>query len=144
MTEEVSFKIKCARIAANVLNLLGEKNTQYGDSAFDPIRVFSKLGPDAGLRVRIDDKLSRLLRGNADMESDTDVIDDLIGYFILLRLSMDEQAAAEEAPVVTVKNKFGLSPAAQEEMEYFKQKDFRQGGFIDKRFGGGDSEIQSE
>lgn len=144
MTEEVSFKIKCARIAANVLNLLGEKNTQYGDSAFDPIRVFSKLGPDAGLRVRIDDKLSRLLRGNADMESDTDVIDDLIGYFILLRLSMDEQAVDEEAPVVTVKNKFGLSPAAQEEMEYFKQKDFRQGGFIDKRFGGGDSEIQSE
>jgi hypothetical protein len=88
MTEEVSFKIKCARIAANVLNLLGEKNTQYGDSAFDPIRMFSKLGPDAGLRVRIDDKLSRLLRGNADMESDTDVIDDLIGYFILLLLSL--------------------------------------------------------
>jgi hypothetical protein len=143
MTEEVSFKIKCARIAANVLNLLGEKNTQYGDSAFDPIRMFSKLGPDAGLRVRIDDKLSRLLRGNADMESDTDVIDDLIGYFILLRLSMDEQAAAKEAPVVTVKNKFGLSPAAQEEMDYYKQKDFRQGGFITKGFGGGDSEIQS-
>ncbi len=145
MTEEVSFKMKCARIAAAAVNLLGEKNKQYGDSAFDPIRVFSKLGPDAGLRVRIDDKISRLLRGNADMESDTDVIDDLIGYFILLRLSMDEQAAAEEAPVVTVtKNKFGLSPAAQEEMDYYIQKDFRQGGFIDKGFGGGDSEIQSE
>jgi len=123
MTEEVSFKIKCARIAANVLNLLGEKNTQYGDSAFDPIRMFSKLGPDAGLRVRIDDKLSRLLRGNADMESDTDVIDDLIGYFILLRLSMDEQAAAEEAPVVT---------------EGWRKK------VTKNKFGGGDSEIQSK
>jgi len=83
------FRTECAKIAANVVNLLTEKNVQYGDSAFDPIRMFSPLGPDAGLRVRIDDKLSRLLRGNADMESDTDVIDDLIGYFILLRMSMD-------------------------------------------------------
>tara|TARA_R100001377_G_C3163023_1_gene100346 strand:- start:213 stop:554 length:342 start_codon:yes stop_codon:yes gene_type:complete len=102
------FRIKCATIAANVVNLLSEKNEQYGDSAFDPIRMLSPLGPDAGLRVRIDDKLSRLLRGNADMESDTDVIDDLIGYFILLRLSMDKQAVEAEAPVVTItKNKFG-------------------------------------
>ena len=115
--EQIPFKIQCARIAANVLNLLDAKNQQYGDSAFDPIRMFSQLGPDAGLRVRIDDKLSRLLRGNADMESDTDVIDDLIGYFILLRLSMNNEAVAAEAPVVTItKNKFG----------------------------GGDSEIQSE
>ena len=113
MTEEVSFKIKCARIAANVLNLVGEMNTQYGDSAFDPIRMFSKLGPDAGLRVRIDDKLSRLLRGNADMESDTDVIDDLIGYFILLRLSMDEQAVAEEG-----------AEGAEGELDYYRNKDF--------------------
>ena len=86
------FRTECAKIAANVVNLLTEKNVQYGDSAFDPIRMFSPLGPDAGLRVRVDDKLSRLLRGNADMESDTDVIDDLIGYFILLRMSMDKEA----------------------------------------------------
>ncbi len=107
MTED-SFRLKCAKIAGRAVNLLGEKNAQYGDSAFDPIRVFSKLGPDAGLRVRIDDKISRLLRGNADMESDTDVIDDLIGYFILLRLSMDNEAVKAEEPIVTItKNKFG-------------------------------------
>ena len=102
------FRTECAKIAAKVVNLLADKNEQYGDSAFDPIRMFSPLGPDAGLRVRVDDKLSRLLRGNADMESDTDVIDDLIGYFILLRMSMDKETVAAEAPVVTItKNKFG-------------------------------------
>lgn len=105
MTEE-SFKLKCAKIAAKVLNLLGEKNKQYGDSAFDPIRFFSDLGPDAGLRVRIDDKLSRLMRGNDSIETDKDVIEDLIGYFILLRLTMEDEP--QEAPVVKIKtNKFG-------------------------------------
>ena len=86
------FRTECAKIAANAVNLVAGKNVQYGDSAFDPVHIFSHLSPDAGLRVRIDDKLSRLLRGNADMESDTDVIDDLIGYFMLLRMSMDKEA----------------------------------------------------
>ena len=123
------FRTECAKIAAKVVNLLADKNEQYGDSAFDPIRMFSQLGPDAGLRVRIDDKLSRLLRGNADMESDTDVIDDLIGYFMLLRMSMDEQPD-EYTPVVKItKIKFGLSPAAQEEMESLRNKNYCQGGF---------------
>tara|TARA_Y100001972_G_C7467296_1_gene238132 strand:- start:86 stop:448 length:363 start_codon:yes stop_codon:yes gene_type:complete len=94
MSEE-SFKIKCAKIAGRVVNLLGEKNAQYGDSAFDPIRFFSDLPPDAGLRVRIDDKLSRLMRGSDTIESDIDVIEDLIGYFILLRLTMDDEKTDE-------------------------------------------------
>lgn len=94
MTEE-TFKIKCAKIAGKVVNLLAEKNAQYGDSAFDPIRFFSDLPPDAGLRVRIDDKLSRLMRGSDTIESDIDVIEDLIGYFILLRLTMDDEETDE-------------------------------------------------
>lgn len=95
MTEEETFKIKCAKIAGKIVNLLAEKNAQYGDSAFDPIRFFSDLPPDAGLRVRIDDKLSRLMRGNDTIESDVDVIEDLIGYFILLRLTMDDEETVE-------------------------------------------------
>ena len=80
-----------------------KKNEQYGDSAFDPMRFFSDLGPDAGLRVRIDDKLSRLMRGNDTIESDIDVIEDLIGYFILLRLTMEEYP---EESTTSTKNKF--------------------------------------
>ena len=90
LRKDDSFRLKIGKIVVKVINLLAEKNEQYGDSAFDPIRFFSDLGPDAGLRVRIDDKLSRLMRGNDTIESDIDVIEDLIGYFILLRLTMEE------------------------------------------------------
>ena len=50
------------------------------------------------------------------MERDTDVIDDLIGYFILLRLSMDEQAVAEEGAEG--------AEGAEGELDYYRNKDF--------------------
>lgn len=46
-------------------SLLIEKQRAYGNSATDPIRLFSKASPDEQIRVRIDDKLSRLARGTA-------------------------------------------------------------------------------
>jgi len=105
--EDDTFRIKIAKIVVKVINLLVEKNEQYGDSAFDPMRFFSDLGPDAGLRVRIDDKLSRLLRGNDSIESDIDVIEDLIGYFVLLRLTMEKYPEDEiSTSTGSVKNKF--------------------------------------
>lgn len=64
--------------------LLLEKNRAYGDSALKPIRLFSKSDATEQLRVRIDDKLSRVARGSAAGE---DVVMDLLGYFILLRIA---------------------------------------------------------
>ena len=43
------------------------------------------------LRVRIDDKLSRLMRGNDSIERDEDIVKDLIGYLILLLIMMREE-----------------------------------------------------
>ena len=60
------------------------KNKQYGDSALQPIRIFSKASVDEQIKVRIDDKLNRLIQGNESIESDEDVIMDLIGYLVLL------------------------------------------------------------
>jgi hypothetical protein len=60
---------------------LREKNAAYGNSAADPVRIFSKAGPEEGVRVRIDDKLSRVARGKAMGE---DVIMDLVGYLAIL------------------------------------------------------------
>ena len=80
----------------DVGKLLEEKNAQYGDSALNPIRVFSKADATEQLKVRIDDKLSRLVRGNDSIESDEDVIKDLIGYLILLLIQYDTQAQAGE------------------------------------------------
>lgn len=75
----------CARIRS----LLLEKNRQYGDSALHPLRIFSKADEVEQLRVRIDDKLSRLARGDDSLEADEEIISDLIGYLILLLVKMD-------------------------------------------------------
>jgi hypothetical protein len=63
------------------------KNRQYGDSAVHPVRVFSKANTEEQLLVRIDDKLSRLMRGNDEIEADEDIMDDLVGYWILLKVA---------------------------------------------------------
>jgi len=53
------------------------KNAAYGNSALQPLRIFSRADTTEQIRVRIDDKLSRLARGQAAGE---DVVLDLIGY----------------------------------------------------------------
>jgi len=64
--------------------MLIEKSKAYGSSWRDPVRVFSHADPVEQLRVRIDDKLSRLMRGSAAGE---DVVLDLLGYLVLLRIA---------------------------------------------------------
>jgi hypothetical protein len=68
--------------------MLIEKNIAYGDSALDPVRIFSKADPAEQLRVRIDDKLSRLMKGT-EYVGDND-IDDLIGYLVLLKIAKEK------------------------------------------------------
>jgi hypothetical protein len=68
--------------------LLLSKNSRYGDSALTPIRIFSQADPVEQLRVRVDDKLSRIARGNLNLD-DEDTIMDLAGYLILLMIARD-------------------------------------------------------
>ena len=68
-----------------VKSLLLEKNRKYGNSALEPIRIFSKSDPVEQIKVRIDDKLSRIRSSQSD--EDEDVLTDLIGYFILLKIA---------------------------------------------------------
>lgn len=70
--------------------LLLSKNLRYGDSALTPIRIFSQADPVEQLRVRVDDKLSRIARGNLNLD-DEDTIMDLAGYLILLMIARDVQ-----------------------------------------------------
>lgn len=63
------------------------KNSAYGNSVAEPVRVFSKVSPLEQLQVRIDDKLSRLAKGHAlPDESLDDTVLDLIGYLVLWRI----------------------------------------------------------
>ena len=74
--------------------LLLSKNAAYGNSALDPVRIFSKADTVEQIKVRLDDKLSRLARGSAAGE---DVISDLLGYLVLLRVAYRLQARTENA-----------------------------------------------
>jgi hypothetical protein len=64
--------------------MLIAKNEAYGNSALDPVRIFSKVSPVEQILVRIDDKLSRLARGDNAGE---DVEMDLLGYLVILRIA---------------------------------------------------------
>ena len=86
----VSTQTEIARICDDIKDLLLQKNMKYGDSALDPVRVLSKSSTVEQILVRIDDKLSRIARGNL-LEDDEDVIDDIIGYFVLLKIALERQ-----------------------------------------------------
>ena len=65
--------------------MLIKKNVSYGDSALNPIRLFSSSDNKEQLKVRIDDKLNRIK--NAQGFAGDNDIDDLIGYLILLKIA---------------------------------------------------------
>ena len=72
-------------VCDEIKNFLIGKNKAYGNSALEPLRILSKSDTEEQLNVRIDDKLSRLMRGTS-YDGDND-IDDLIGYLILFKVS---------------------------------------------------------
>lgn len=65
--------------------LLG-KNEKYGNSALDPVRIFSKANLREQLAVRMDDKLSRIKRGAGIDDGENPKVD-LAGYLILDRIA---------------------------------------------------------
>jgi len=80
------FAIQVTQVLEEIQDLLIAKNQKYGNSALEPLGVFSKLDSKEGLLVRIDDKLKRIKNGSLERD-DEDVINDLIGYLVLLKIS---------------------------------------------------------
>ena len=74
-------------VVGKIRDMLIAKNRAYGDSAIDPVRVFSKADAVEQIYVRIDDKLSRVKRGHEYPGDDT--ISDLIGYLVLLLIAKE-------------------------------------------------------
>ena len=80
-------------VCNDIKELLLYKNKQYGDSALNPSRIFSKASAVEQLLVRIDDKLNRIKKGAGLVGEDEDVIQDLIGYLVLLKIGLKHQQA---------------------------------------------------
>lgn len=64
-----------------ITEMLLEKNVAYGNSALNPIRIFSNADDMEQLNVRIDDKLNRIK--NKKLYAGDNDEDDLIGYLLL-------------------------------------------------------------
>lgn len=85
---EKDFEAKVKNVCNSIADLLIEKNKSYGNSALDPIHCFYKGNSTEAIKVRIDDKLSRLMRGKEYGQDDT--VKDLIGYLVLLKISEEK------------------------------------------------------
>ena len=87
-SKETSELIK--EVGREVVMLLLEKNKNYGDTAKDPPKIFSKLSPKEGILARIDDKLSRIKNTGINDKTE-DTILDLIGYLILYKVQCKKE-----------------------------------------------------
>ena len=75
------------KINREITELLINKNKAYGNTALNPINIFSKLNSTEAICARIDDKLARIKnKGINDATEDT--VNDLIGYLLLLKMSI--------------------------------------------------------
>jgi hypothetical protein len=81
----MNFHNEVYQVLSEITEMLIAKNQKYGNSAIEPLGIFSDLSPEEGLKVRIDDKLKRIKNGSLDKD-DEDVINDLIGYLVLLKI----------------------------------------------------------
>lgn len=81
----MSFAREVETVLNDISKLLIDKNKKYGNSALEPVRIFSKANSIEQLLVRIDDKISRLK--NTQVNEDEDVLFDLVGYLVLLLIA---------------------------------------------------------
>ena len=89
------FDQEVSKVLYQIEEMLIGKNEKYGNSALEPLGVFSQLSAKEGLLVRIDDKLKRIKNGSLDKD-DEDVVNDLIGYLVLLKIHANQQSSFDE------------------------------------------------
>lgn len=83
-------------VCDDVKELLLYKNSKYGDSAISPVRIFSQSSAYEQILVRIDDKLNRIMKGKNLLDDDEDVIMDLIGYLVLLKIALANEETSND------------------------------------------------
>jgi hypothetical protein len=76
-------------VCVDLAVFLMRKNLAYGNSALEPLRAISQADPAEQIRVRMDDKLSRIIRGEAAGE---DAVKDFVGYWVLLEVLRRRQS----------------------------------------------------
>lgn len=91
---EIEFENNVRNVCNSIAEMLISKNKSYGNSALEPINCFYKGDSGTSIKVRIDDKLSRIMRGKEYQGDDT--VKDLLGYLVLLLISNRKENNQEE------------------------------------------------
>ena len=78
---------KCKQVA----DLLVQKNEAYGDSALNPVGIFSRLKATEAIKIRLDDKLKRIANVGVNDETE-DTLMDCAGYMMLLMIAIDNES----------------------------------------------------
>lgn len=81
----MNFAQEVDKVLTELAEMLVEKNLKYGDAALNPKRIFSRANTIEQIKVRMDDKLSRI--ANAQDNEDEDPEWDLMGYLVILRIA---------------------------------------------------------
>ncbi len=87
MNTKDKIKLKCQEIE----DLLIQKNDAYGDSALNPVGIFSSLKASEAIRIRLDDKLKRIANVGLNDETE-DTLLDCAGYMVLLMIALDNES----------------------------------------------------
>jgi len=91
---EATTEVLARNVLLRVADMIADKNKKYGDSALSPIRIYSRLDSSNALKVRIDDKLTRI--ANSGLSDDTeDTLMDLIGYMALLVVAVERDKSSK-------------------------------------------------
>ena len=86
---KLNFDWHLDKVSKQITDFLKSKNKAYGNTALNPSNVFSKLDATEAICARLDDKLARIKnKGINDKTEDT--VDDIIGYLLLLKMSMEK------------------------------------------------------
>lgn len=107
-TKKLTFAQEVHLVLLAVNDMLEKKNRKYGDSALNPKRIFSRASAVEQIKVRLDDKLSRLASGQTD--EDEDVLMDLLGYLVLLRIAQSRNGQENPATIRTVRKHRAQKP----------------------------------
>lgn len=87
MSNETDTRNKINEIMEAMEDLLLYKNRLYGNSALNPKQIFYKGDAVNSILIRLDDKLGRIM-ANTDEKPRINDVADIIGYCILLLISM--------------------------------------------------------
>ena len=83
----IKFQNDLDTLLTNIGNLLKSKNEAYGNTSLNPPKIFSKLDSTEAICAIIDDKIMRI-KNKGLVSATEDTVTDLIGYLLLLKMSM--------------------------------------------------------